>query len=213
MKKPKSPSKPKQRKHSYHHGNLRDALIKAGIDILETEGLSALTLRAIAARAGVSHTAPKNHFSSLRDLLTAIATEGFRKHAAFMRAGMTATSPPQHRLQAAMEGYVRFAAENKALFLLMFSDQHCDFTNPELKNAASQSYAVLADIATGLDWDKADLPGSQQRTEMMLWSFAHGYALLYNTGQFAVTTAKSATIRKQFEIAGVMPAFKYRQPT
>ena len=59
-------------KKKYHHGNLKPALVTAGMEILEEDGLRALTLRAIAARVGVSHTAPKNHFGSLRGLLTAI---------------------------------------------------------------------------------------------------------------------------------------------
>ncbi len=75
----------------YHHGNLKAELIRAGIALIEEEGLDALSLRAIAARAGVSHAAPRNHFGSLRGLLTAIAAQGFRLHAGEMRAGLTPT--------------------------------------------------------------------------------------------------------------------------
>ena len=59
----------------YHHGNLKTALVEAGLEIIEAEGLAGLSLRAIAAKVGVSHTAPKNHFGSLRGLLTAIGTQ------------------------------------------------------------------------------------------------------------------------------------------
>lgn len=197
-------------KRSYHHGNLKAALVLAGIDILEREGLPALSLRAIAARVGVSHTAPKNHFESLRGLLTAIATEGFRRHAAFMRAGVSEASDRKDRLRAAMEGYVRFAGEHKALFLLMFSDQHCDFEDLGLREAAAGSYAVLADIATGLDWDKADSPDGQRRTEMMLWSLAHGYAQLANAGLFSAPGGEAPHAGAFIDIAGIMPDFSYR---
>jgi AcrR family transcriptional regulator len=197
-------------KRSYHHGNLKSALVIAGIDILEVEGLPALSLRAIAARVGVSHTAPKNHFGSLRGLLTAIAAEGFRRHAAFMRAGVSEASGREDRLRAAMEGYVRFASQHKALFLLMFSAQHCEFSDPDLRTAAAASYAILADIANGLDWDKADAPGGQRRTEVMLWSLAHGYAQLSNAGLFGQNDSGAPCTSALFDISGVMPAFAYR---
>jgi AcrR family transcriptional regulator len=197
-------------RRSYHHGNLKTALVLAGIDILEQEGLAALSLRAIAARAGVSHTAPKNHFGSLRGLLTAIAAEGFRRHAAFMRAGVSELSHPEDRLRAAVEGYVRFASEHKGLFLMMFSAQHCDFSDPDLRIASAGSYAVLADIATGLDWDKADAPGGQRRTELMLWSLAHGFAQLSNAGLFGATNVGAPHAEKMFAVTEIMPHFGYR---
>lgn len=200
-------------KRNYHHGNLKAALVTSGIDILEAEGLPALSLRAIAARAGVSHTAPKNHFGSLRGLLTAIAAEGFRRHADFMRAGVSEASGREDRLRAAMQGYVRFAGEHKALFLLMFSAQHCEFTDPDLRVASAASYAVLADIATGLAWDKADAPGGQRRTEVMLWSLAHGYAQLSNAGLFGPPVSGAPYTSAMFDISAVMPSFTYRPTT
>lgn len=182
--------------------------MEAGLEILEGEGLPVLSLRAIAARAGVSHTAPRNHFGSLKGLLTAIAAEGFRRHAAFMREGLTEASPGPERLRAAMEGYVRFARAHPALFELMFSPLYCDLEDPALGEAAGESYAVLADISTGLDWDKADAPGAQRRTEMMLWSLVHGYAKLALAGQFVET----APGEPAYGIAEITPDFGYRHP-
>ena len=62
---------------AYHHGDLREALIKAGRAILEKDGVEALTLRACARKAGVSHAAPQHHFASINDLLAEIAATGF----------------------------------------------------------------------------------------------------------------------------------------
>jgi AcrR family transcriptional regulator len=200
-------------KRSYHHGHLKTALVLAGIAILEAEGLPALSLRAIAARVGVSHTAPKNHFGSLRGLLTAIAAEGFRRHAAFMRSGVSEVSRREDRLRAAMEGYVRFAFEHKGLFQLMFSPQHCEFTDPELRAAAAGSYAVLSEIATGLDWDKADTPGAQRKAEVMLWSLAHGYAQLSNARLFGPPDSGKPYASEMFDITSIMPDFTYRSET
>jgi len=190
----------------YHHGNLRQALVEEGVTLLEEAGLAGLSLRAIAARAGVSHAAPKNHFGHLRGLLTAIAAEGFRRHVAFMRAGLRPRQGREARLKAAIEGYVRFAQAHPHLFALMFSSAHCDFADAELGAAASASYDVLREIATGLDWDKAGLPQAQLRAEMMLWSFVHGYAQLAINHQFQ---ADPATGRPLLPVGAVVPAFRY----
>lgn len=177
----------KDDKKTYHHGDLKSALIRAGLEILEQDGLEALSLRAIAARVGVSHTAPRNHFDGLTGLLSAIAAEGFRRHAAEMRRGVEDLPKGRARLLAAAEGYVRFARENPALFRLMFSPILCGRDDPDLATASADSYGVLQDIAEGLAWVR---PGPQHgpeiealRTEMMLWSLVHGYASLMIEGR------------------------------
>ena len=190
----------------YHHGDLKNALVLAGIDLLESQGLPGLSLRAIAAAVGVSHTAPKNHFGSLRGLLTAMGTEAFHRHAAFMRQGVDAASGQKARQLAAMEGYARFALTHPHLFELMFSPLYCDYENTALQHAAKASYAVLADISVGLDWDKADAPEGQRRAEIMLWSLVHGFVKLRLSGQFSPMTPAGAP----FEIADIMPDFGYR---
>lgn len=191
---------------AYHHGDLRNALVQAGMAILETDGLPGLSLRAIAARVGVSHTAPKNHFGSLRALLTAIATEGFVRHAAFMQQGVDAASDPQARQRASMVGYVRFAQEHPHLFELMFSPLYCDFDDPGLLAAGRVSYGILVGVAKGLDWDKADAPGADRRAEMMLWSLVHGYAKLSLSGQFGAGPDGP----RIYDITEIMPNFGYR---
>jgi len=193
----------------YHHGDLRNALIAEGLTLLEEVGLAGLSLRAIAARAGVSHAAPRNHFGHLRGLLTAMAAEGFRRHVAFMRAGLPVPQDRPARLAAALRGYVRFAQAHPHLFALMFSSQHCDFQDPELGAAAAQSYDVLREIATDLDWDKADAPDAQRRAEMLLWSIVHGYAQLALAGQFRDDCADQALALPL--VTDIVPAFGYRE--
>lgn len=184
-------------KKPYHHGALKQALIAAGIEILDSRGLEHLSLRAIAAHVGVSHTAPKNHFGSLKGLLTAIATEGFRRHTEFMRAGLT-DDDPKSRQKAAMQGYVRFALTHPHLFRLMFAPHQCSFDDPALSEAARASYAVLRGIAAGLDWDKSTAPDADLRAEMMLWSIVHGYA-----------TLALSNMAPPMDIVDIMPDFGY----
>lgn len=184
----------------YHHGSLKKALIAAGIEILDARGLEALSLRAIAAHVGVSHTAPKNHFGSLKGLLTAIAAEGFVRHAEFMRAGSTADA--KARQKAAIHGYVRFARAHPHLFRLMFSPAQCNFEDTELRAAAAGSYSVLQGIAKDLEWDKAGAANSDYRAQLMLWSLVHGFAMLDQTGM-------SAPDGPLLEIEDIMPDFGY----
>lgn len=190
-------------KKPYHHGGLKQALIAAGIEILDARGLEALSLRAIAAHVGVSHTAPKNHFGSLKGLLTAIAATGFRRHAAMMRAG--ADDSQKSRQAAAMQGYIQFARQHPHLFRLMFSPALCQMDDPDLAAAAQDSYGVLAGIAQGLDWDKSSAPNAQRRAELMLWSIVHGYAMLSLSGMAGGTGEVP-------NIADIMPDFGYLPP-
>lgn len=177
-------SEPSNRRAAYHHGDLKAELVRAGTAMLEEVGLEKLSLRGIAARIGVSHTAPQNHFHGLRGLLTAIAADGFRRHAHMMTAGLGGDAPRTARLSAAARGYVRFAQDNPALFRLMFSPAHLDETDPELCAAGGASYAILVSIAEGLDWTVLDgSVASDQQTELMLWSMVHGYAHLLINGK------------------------------
>jgi len=196
----------KKNDKKYHHGDLKSALIEAGLAELEEKGLAGVSLRGIAARVGVSHTAPKNHFDSLRGLLTAIATHGFEMQTAEMRRGVEDQPPGPARLRAASNGYVRFALNNPELFKLMFSGSLKDGEDPDIKRAAWAAYDVLRDIAHGLDWDKADNPGGPWRTEWMLWSMVHGYASLLVEGEIRRKEDGSPL----FDMSDLMPDFGYR---
>ena len=193
-------------KKPYHHGSLKQALIAAGIEILDARGLEALSLRAIAAHVGVSHTAPKNHFGSLKGLLTAIATEGFTRHVAYMRPAPQPDEPAA-RLVAAMQGYTRFASDHPHLFRLMFSPALCSFDDPDLSRAAGQSYGVLQDVAQA--WQGGDIgpnsPCSDVQREVMLWSLVHGFATLRLSGILG-RGAQGA-----LDISDIMPAFAHLQ--
>ena len=194
-------------KKTYHHGDLKAALVAAGMETLEEGGLESLSLRGIAARVGVSHAAPKNHFAGLGGLLTAIAAEGFRRHAAAMRGTLDEAATPEARLAAASQGYVDFALAHPALFRLMFSPTLCDHSDPALSEAGSDSFTVLAGIAEGLDWRPID--GGEptpRQTQIMLWSTVHGYATLAISGQLALGDGGAPP----FPATAILPAFAYR---
>lgn len=198
-----------KQKNSYHHGDLKPALIQAGLEILEEEGLEGLSMRAIAARVGVSHTAPKNHFDGLHGLLAAIAAEGFRRHAKAMQKGVEDLPKSQARLRAASEGYVQFARENPALFKLMFSPRFKEKAGEELIAAGEASYKVLIGIADGLAWSRPETQGGREvedlQTQLMLWAFVHGYASLLIEGR----VPRHADGEPLFNVLDVLPQFDY----
>lgn len=187
---------------TYHHGDLKPALINAGIALLEESGLSALSLRGIAARVGVSHTAPKNHFGSLKGLLTAIAAEAWRRHAAAMRGTLHADAPTTERLHAMAQGYAQFALQNPALYQLMLSPLHCDMDDPEYRAAGMASYGVLAEVSAELAAAGGD-PAQAKRIEVTLWSLVHGYVTLR---QSDLLTAKNDP-RPIPPIEAILPVF------
>src|SRR5215472_18740503 len=111
-----------QPKAAYHHGDLRHALIQAGLELLAEGGAQSLDLRKVARRAGVSHAAPYRHFADKQALIAAINEEGFHMLAERIRSTLREVSDePFEQLLAVALAYVRFAQENPWLMREMFS--------------------------------------------------------------------------------------------
>ena len=142
-----STSEREKKRDSYHHGDLRNALVNIGVAMLAEEGVEALSLRGLARRAGVSHNAPYQHFADKDALLAAIAEQGFGLLADAIESSQTdaGTDSFRERLIAAGQGYVRFAIEHPHHFRLMFGPQtHADYGS--LSTAARASFDGLAAI-------------------------------------------------------------------
>lgn len=173
------------KKATYHHGNLRAALIEAALAILAAEGLAGLTLRKVAAGAGVSHAAPAHHFPNLQALFTALATIAFdRFTAAMANARKRAKADPVSQVRAAGRGYLSFARADPALFRLMFSQGDLDWQDAELQRAGAAAFAQLQAISAPLA-DQLGLKSEADRRELerLIWSSAHGFAHLAIDGK------------------------------
>src|SRR5215510_10331530 len=111
----------KVRKSSYHHGDLRNALLEAALELVREEGVGAISLREVARRAGVSHAAPAHHFGDKAGLLTALATQGYELFGAALRAGAERApeSDPMRRFSWVGWACVMFAAEHRSHFEIM----------------------------------------------------------------------------------------------
>lgn len=159
----------------YHHGDLRNALVLAGLDILDREGLEGLSLRKVAARVGVSHAAPTHHFGNREGLFVAIAAHGFDRFRDYMLADRFARgTAPLDQLVGICQGYMRFSREQPALFRLNFSFAYKEHPDGELQAASLRAYDVLVEVC-GLFMPDPAGPGVN---ELKVWSVVHGYAML-----------------------------------
>ena len=171
----------------YHHGNLRRALLDAALHILESKGLSALTLRAAARAAGVSEAAPYRHFPDKEALLAAVAEEGFRALSAAMRdARGKAGDDLASRFRATGMTYVRFAVEQPGRFRLMFGREvAARGTHGPLRQAAEETFGML--VAGIEEGQRAGLirGGDPLELSMAAWSMVHGLSALLLDGQLS----------------------------
>jgi AcrR family transcriptional regulator len=170
----------------YHHGALRDALLKAAETVLERDGLAGLTLRAVAREAGVSHAAPTHHFGDLTGLVSELAAIGFRQfNAAMADAGATATMPLE-KAMARAKAYVAYAQAHPGMYGLMFRTERLDMTRPSLHEAASASFAGLAGAigASRQEQISEQALSLQQAADIArAWSLVHGFTTLLLDGR------------------------------
>ncbi len=175
-----------RKKRPYHHGNLREALIDAALELIEERGVAALTLREVARRVGVTHAAPQRHFADRAALVAAVAEQGFRglgAHVEAVRASTPARTPAQ-RLRALGVAYVEYALAHPAHLRVMFSPEVADKSrHPELAAAAQAVHQALVEqIASGQKQGSV-APGDPDELSFAAWSMVHGCAVLLIDGQ------------------------------
>lgn len=167
-------------KNSYHHGDLKNALIQAGTEILTEEGIGSLTLRKVASRAGVSHSAPYAHFKDKEALIAAISTEGFRLLYERMElaAAKHQASSDQMLLEVAF-AYLSFALENPAYFKVMFSgalEREKDY--PDFVSMSKKNFQFLTDLMQRCQREKILHDGDPDVLAVSVWSLVHGFVAL-----------------------------------
>ncbi|TMA71604.1 MAG: TetR/AcrR family transcriptional regulator [Deltaproteobacteria bacterium] len=167
-------------RRTYHHGDLRRALIDASLGLLEEDGPNGVTLREAARRAGVSQAAPYRHFASKEALLAAVAEEGFH---ALRDATVEAAAPhrkdPLKTLIAIAVTYVRFAVDHPAHFRVMFGPVVLDKTiYPTLGTVTIGSFDAITQAIADCQRSGALRAGDPRLAAVALWTLAHGVAAL-----------------------------------
>ena len=161
---------------AYHHGELRESLLKAAEALLEQEGPAGLSLRKVGRQLGVTPGAPYRHFEDKDALLAALATEGFRKLRAAMLADQEGAPDGQERLRRAGVGYLEFASAHPELFRLMFGWMPARDV-PELCEAGDAAFAAFEGILKDCD-EEGLLSRSVREAGLLTWSAVHGAAFL-----------------------------------
>jgi AcrR family transcriptional regulator len=175
----------------YHHGNLRRELLDGALDVIATKGIEGLSLRAVAARIGVSHAAPYHHFADKTALLHALAHEGMGLMDARMAAAEAAAGDdPKMRLLGIGMAYVAFAVEQPAYY--------ATFSAPEFADPGAGAPPPPPEAEHGNTWERllnavlvcqasGDLPqGDPVILAVYLWSLVHGLAELWRGGPLAM---------------------------
>ena len=183
----------------YHHGDLRAACLRAAMELLEADGATALSLRAVARRAGVSPGAPYRHYPDRDALMSAVATLGYRELAAHLAATHPAPSTADDIAVVAV-AYVQFALDRPALFRAMFAEP-CDRDSSERVAATTAISEYLGGVV------QQGFPGAD--TEAMstaIWGLVHGLAFLHLDGKLDAATPAVVSARVRAAVHALLTA-------
>ena len=179
-------------RRSYHHGNLREALVSAAVDMIGQRGLAGLAIAEIARALGVSPAAPYRHFRDRNALIAEVARRGFERLAADLDAAWAGGRPdPVTAIERCGRAHLAFAKRDPAAYSAMFEaggEPGTAGTDPAVQEASDAAFAVLrraADAACA-----RSVPGAgqakrappAQMVALHIWSLTHGIASLFVTG-------------------------------
>jgi AcrR family transcriptional regulator len=171
----------------YHHGNLKEALLRAALELIAQKGPGGFTFAEAARWAGVSPAAPYRHFRDRDELLASVALRGFNQfEAALARAWDDGRPDTFTALDRLGEAYLAFARSEPAYYSAMFEAGIPPTTNAELREAGDRAFAVLRGAAEKLC---GHITGSARPPALMvalhIWAMAHGIASLFGRGDAA----------------------------
>ena len=209
----------------YHHGNLREALLKAAVRLISEVGPTAFTLREVARRAGVSHNAPYRHFQDRDELMAAVSTEGHAELTQAMREAAKDESTSLARLTQAGLAYVKFALRRPEHFTVMFdapasrsSEKLCFNPSkmkskyPEAAEAAEGSFRTLMNFVATCQ-QEGELPAADTKELALLaWSVVHGIAKLAITGRLPFSSKAEVLKFAEFVIENSLPTVTRSKP-
>ena len=167
-------------KHPYHHGDLRNALLDAARTLAQEQGADSITLREVARRAGVSHTAAYHHFADKNDLLRALAVQAFHDLNEVQQKRIARGGDLAETLEGLTVDYLEFARARRAEFTFMWRRELCmpDGEPDPLKDVQLASQTLITEFLVsrqGLDLAPAADPGL---ATLAYWSLSHGFAMI-----------------------------------
>ena len=182
-------SMPRKRADRYHHGDLSRALLQEALRTIQKEGVSALTMRGVGAKLGVSRTALYRHFADKAALLAAVATEGFRTLRLHTQNAWDSHGGGQAGLEAMGEAYVRFAVAHPSHYRVMFGGHIRDAApDSDLVREGAGAFQVLVDAIVSQQQQGLVRPDNPLELAQYIWATVHGIAMLAIDGQLKQST-------------------------
>jgi len=176
----------------YHHGNLRQALLRAAEAALEARGVQQLSLRELSRELGVSHASPQRHFATKQDLIDALAITGFdRLSAAVARAAEARSQDFSARLTKAARAYVGFALKHPALFALMFEAKRRPGMLPGLRTALVAAFSHIPKILKEGQEAGKIIAGDPDRLALTIGAALHGLVAMSIEGKVRGVSLKA----------------------
>ncbi|MDD5370270.1 MAG: TetR/AcrR family transcriptional regulator [Anaerolineaceae bacterium] len=187
----------------YHHGDLKNALIRAGIEILSKEGVAALSLRKVAQRAGVSHSAPYAHFANKQDLIAAISTEGYRMLYDKLEGALRIyRGDPLRQLVEAAWAYTSFALDDPDHFKITTSGvvvKEKDY--PAFVEMSQKSFTLVVQVVGACQEAGILEPAPTDVMAVSVWSLVHGFVSLLLENQISHTITARMSVREMLVFA------------
>jgi AcrR family transcriptional regulator len=177
----------KESPRGYHHGNLKEALLRAALELIAQKGPAGFTFAEAARWAGVSPAAPYRHFRDRDELLASVALRGFHQFEQVLARAWDEGRPDVFfALDRLGRAYLDFARSEPAYYSAMFEGGVPLADNPELRDAGDRAFAVLRAAAEKLC---AQVPARDRPPALMvalhIWAMAHGIASLFGRGDAA----------------------------
>lgn len=171
----------------YHHGNLKEALVRAALDLIAKKGPAGFTFAEAARWAGVSPAAPYRHFRDRDALLASVALQGFERFAAMLATAWNGGKPdPRRAFEELGKAYLAFARTEPAYYSAMFEAGIPLHSNPDLLAASERAFAVLRSACETLI---TAMPARERPPVLMMalhiWAMSHGIASLFGRGDSA----------------------------
>lgn len=193
-----------KKKSSYHHGDLKRALMQSAVELISEVGPEGFTLIEVCRKAGVSQNAPYRHYKNVEALLAAIAVEGYKELYVRTSAMESKHHSPLDSLKKVAMAYVQFSLDFPAQYRVMFDQQYPPEMYPELDEALDRSFDVARQLVEACRKEGLMRGGTAMDHTYLCWTMVHGLARLVSSGRLSFPTKEAQMKFIRFSIRNAL---------